>query len=943
MIPVSQEYDPGKNVDSTRAHAPATVAPPHGYLYSLDLSRIHRLLRPIKAKIAAIRLAIKTAPSFGYASTVATSSSIADNTSDSGEQSGDNGCALPHPQTARLRNGNARSIRARDVQDRHSRSTTTSQRLRDGNDMTMATNNSGEQSGADILLKRFQSSLVDQFKDVVEKVWWQPFCDDYGLPINTTPASATAMGLQPTTATLGVTCAFMVGRIVACLPEDDVATMETYYSIMPVYMRRFAVLEHLSELCLTQIPIQQLIEPLVGICVRYKADAQTLRLLQHLLTSQDNSYQLDYDWAYHHALQIGCGDAWVETLRRSSPSAFFTAGSFQSFLRHVSPNHRAVLIRTSFDIHMDEFVHSISERTRRSRTSHWTSMLIEDSFRSHEQHSENSVVPDQKSCVNGCDDVIDYMARQLFMPSELYTDGDVLRWYHMGLKEVALGLALHSLYIAVTESPESSKESTRVDEWTRILKRSASSDIRLSDFDVIVKSYSTLTQLNALALMLDAVGLYSISMRLINRMLRDFYALEKSTRKRLGHACHITKASLQAHLREVEQRRIEYADKDGWRYDEFLGDWVKQTPIVKKSGLVLNEGFLTSDIDEDDDFDLRTPTKSRDHGRYNISFNLDPRKYSGRGSSKDGLDDHTENEDQDNGPRPAADVIVLSDTTDYGEMSNDTRSDHPSEEDDDEEEEEEEEEEERHYSGMQQHGMASESEFGGISSEEDDLDPQPVRALRSKRRRTPSPFSPSPQKTRVTRSPFAKKRAQSYLVENVMPMSSGDDSMVSEYEDSRAITRSQLRSRTRSTRSSNAGSLKSGSVSKSAPLSRRSQRLHCVASKRDDTDDASDVSVDEHDDPQEQVSSGFEETMENEDVIESDASDRFAKEKHQTLDEQYSNYHSYSEDGFNDGEEDARHGESDEDVTITVYKEQLDSLVGPPLPLTEPDELAFWI
>lgn len=238
MIPVSQEYDPGKNVDSTRAHPPAGVAIPHGYLYPLDLSRIHRLLRPIKAKIAAIRLAIKTAPSFGYASAIATSSSIADNTSDSGEQSEELSASIPHPQTARLRNGIARSIGARDAQGRHSRSAATLQRQRDSHDLAMATNHSGEQSGADILLKRFQSSLVDQFKDVVEKVWWQPFCEDYGLPINTSPASPAAVVLPPARATLGVTCAFTVGRIVACLAEDDVSTMESYYGIMPAYMRR---------------------------------------------------------------------------------------------------------------------------------------------------------------------------------------------------------------------------------------------------------------------------------------------------------------------------------------------------------------------------------------------------------------------------------------------------------------------------------------------------------------------------------------------------------------------------------------------------------------------------------------------------------------------------------------------------------------------------------
>ncbi|KAF9961762.1 hypothetical protein BGZ72_002001 [Mortierella alpina] len=942
MIPVSQEFDPGKNVDSTRAHAPAKVAIPHGYLYSLDLSRIHRLLRPIKAKIAAIRLAIKTAPSFGYASAIATSTSIADNTSDSGDQSAEHSSSHAHPHKARLRNGEARSVRARDAQGRHSRSAVSLQRQRDSNDMTVAAGNSGEQSGADILLKRFQSSLVDQFKDVVEKVWWQPFCDDHDLPINTTPTSAAVMGFQPAKATLGITCAFMVGRRVACLPEDDVATMETYYSIMPAYMRRFAVLEHLSELCLNQIPIQQLIEPLVGVCVRYKADAQALRLLQHLLTSQDNSYQLDYVWAYHHALQIGCGDAWVEMLCRSGPAAFFTAGSFQSFIRQIAPTHRALLIRASFDIHMDEFVHSIYERTRRSRTSHWTTMLIEDSFRSHEQHSEISVT-DQESCANGCDDVIDYMAKLLFMPSELYTDGDVLRWYHLGLKEVALGLALHSLFIAVTESPElsePSKGSTKVEEWIRILKGSTSSDIRLSDFDVIVKSYCTLTQLNALALMLDAVGLYSLSMRLINRMLRDFYTLEKSSRKRLGHSCHVTKAGLQAHLREVEQRRIEYADKDGWRYDEFLGDWVKQTPVAKKNGLALNAGFPTSDVDDDDDFDLRTPTKSRGHGRYNISFNLDPHKYNGVGSGNDGFDEYTEDDDQDAGLQPSSDVIVLSDTTDYGEISNDTRSDHHSEEDDDDDGEEE---EERYDSEIQQYDRTSESEFAEESNEEDDRDVRPVALLRSKRRRTPSPFSPPSQQTSRTRGSLAKKRARSYVAENAVQLSSDDDSMVSEYEDSRSISRSQPRPRTRSTRSTLPAPFNFESVSNSAPLSRRSQRLHDVASKRDDTGSTSDDdNADEQDDNLEHASSGIEDTSGHEDINGSDASDRFADENNQTLDEHYSDYHSYSEEN-DDGEEDARHGESDEDVTINFYKEQLDSHVGAPLPLTEPDELAFWI
>lgn len=363
-----------------------------------------------------------------------------------------------------------------------------------------------------------------------------------------------------------------------------------------------------------------------------------------------------------------------------------------------------------------------------------------------------------------------------------------------------------------------------------------------------------------------------------------------------------------------------------------------------KTGLALNDEFLTSDINnDDDDFDLRTPTKSRAHGHYNISFNLGSTKYNRVGSGNDGFNDYTVDDDQDTGPKLDSDVIVLSDTTDYGGISNDTRSDHYSEKDDgvEEQAEEEEEEEERYDSGLEQYDRASESEFCGGSSEEEVQDSQPVLSLRSKRRRTPSPFSPPSQLTRTTRGSLAKRRTQSYLVENATQISSEDDSMVSEYEGSRSVSRSRTRPHTRSARISPVGPFNLGSVSKSAPLSRRSQRLRHVTSERGNTGNTSDdTSVDEQDDKQEHDTSGIEDTVDNENASESGASDRFAEEENQILDEHYNDYHSYSEEEIYDGEDD---GESDEDVTANFYKEQLASHVGAPLPLTEPDELAFWI
>ncbi len=336
----------------------------------------------------------------------------------------------------------------------------------------------------------------------------------------------------------------------------------------------------------------------------------------------------------------------------------------------------------------------------------------------------------------------------------------------------------------------------------------------------------------------------------------------------------------------------------------------------------------------------------------------------------DGFDDDAEHEfQQDIRPNLGSNVIVLSDTTDYGEMSNDTRSDHYSEEDDHEEEEEQEqqdeerddselqddmasesefEEQERQdeerYDSELQDDRASESEFDGGSSEEDVQDPQPVPSLRLKRRRTPSPYLPASQQTLMPRGTLAKKRARSHLSENARQLSSDDDSMVSEYEGSRSILRPQTRPLTRSTRSSQAVPLNPASASMSAPLSRRSQRLHHVASKRDITGDTSnDSSVYEQDDKQEHDAE-LEDTVERGCIRESDASNRSSDDENQIIDDNNGNYLSYSDEEYDEEEEEeGANGESDEDVTTNFYKEQLDSHVGAPLPLTEPDELAFWV
>ncbi|KAF9896367.1 hypothetical protein BX616_007595, partial [Lobosporangium transversale] len=278
----------------------------HGYLYTLDISRIQRLLRPIKAKLAALHLEIKSSPSLGLTPPL-TPSNVTDSTIESSstyesdydgnysiDDNSNNYQSFPqnHQKNPRHPMSFTRSSRnyylqqkqrqQQQQQDRCHRYVSSSpssppflRLILLGDETNPKGSKSDLQAKINGLVKRFQSSFQNQFKDVVEKVWWQPFCENHNLPFTSNENVFSEVGYTPcSTLTLGAISAFSIGRIVARIPDSNSILVERYYSVMPAYMRRFALLEHLVELCITQIPIGNLILPLVNICVRYRADYQ---------------------------------------------------------------------------------------------------------------------------------------------------------------------------------------------------------------------------------------------------------------------------------------------------------------------------------------------------------------------------------------------------------------------------------------------------------------------------------------------------------------------------------------------------------------------------------------------------------------------------------------------------------------------------------------------
>ncbi|KAG9065360.1 hypothetical protein KI688_002685 [Linnemannia hyalina] len=542
LIPPSQEFDPGTLQHRKDAHATmstqrtkttattpsSTAAPvPHRYQYPLDVPRIFRLLRPLKAKISAIELAIKSAPSYGY-TTINANSNNSNSSNNVVNGADDNRTTTTNTIDRRERyvRRSGRSSAQHEEQE------------------AAVTRSASAKSGRDLLIKRFQGSLTDVFKELFDKYWWRPICDDYDLPLNSSLSQVLSKGIKPSQYTLGMTCAFAVGRVIAGLPDDEAVLVDKYYSIVP----EFALLEHAA-----------------------------MHILEHLLVNQDETFQLDYRWAYIAASRVDSAEAWVKIWAQKAPVSFFISRQFSAHIREI-PQHGVTLIQASVRIHMNRISAGLPESTRRARSVRFAASLIEESLKVHERLAEGHGSVPQSTLVTRrekYDRGIEHLARILFEEHELEPES----WR----RSVALALTLHSLYGAVATSSESTTITDGMSSWVELLQKRATVGICASDFNVIVLAYGTLTNLNALALMLDAVGLYSLSMTLVDRMLADFYELEDASCHQLGYPCDVTIQSLKSFQKELEQREMQLNCDNGWIYDDVMETWVEMSPPAKKS------------------------------------------------------------------------------------------------------------------------------------------------------------------------------------------------------------------------------------------------------------------------------------------------------------------------------------------------------------------------
>ncbi|KAG0264466.1 hypothetical protein DFQ27_001203 [Actinomortierella ambigua] len=222
-----------------------------------------------------------------------------------------------------------------------------------------------------------------------------------------------------------------------------------------------------------------------------------------------------------------------------------------------------------------------------------------------------------------------------------------------GLEQVALALALHTLYLLFTadsQPPDAGEggASTMLD-WALLIDE-RTKELKDDDLDVVVRAFKTLPNLLVLVRVLDATELYSLAMTLLDRMIDDFSELKRKTSALLDNSDpqtnHITVRTLESMIDDIEQRRLAAAAASGWHYDYDLGHWAQQQKQEEAENSVKSaangSGSTTSrdrfisilsddDDDRGDDIDstrLRPITRSitRNGRRLSLFSSASPRK-----------------------------------------------------------------------------------------------------------------------------------------------------------------------------------------------------------------------------------------------------------------------------------------------------------------------------
>ncbi|RUS27180.1 hypothetical protein BC938DRAFT_483616 [Jimgerdemannia flammicorona] len=576
-------------------HAFETATP---YLYPIDCSKINRILRPLRAKLAALHRDFQSAPATFASAALKNEGS----TSEPDENQID--YHLSHrkrPKSASLKSTIPALVTS--SPRHHSKLKYGSRQFRpapqrlglDSFYSSLPNNLVKSTTGISITsadfrsskiampLRRHTNSLRDLVKDTVERLWWKPLCENSGLE-ETNGKNLMHPGAKRRVPSLVQLAAVVLGRQVEDVRRTkSEITQEGVDDIDNLY--REVDTEHYVQLCIQQVPLVDMLDPIVEVCVNMRAEQQALTLLSHIIMNRlTTHHSIDLFWIYHAAQAISKTDEVVRTLCNYLTFDLAKRQSFSQFVIFVPFRHAVELIRKAAHEIASELIfrrdttntrpghqssqsqHGQNLMVQRSRLASWGKLLMTRSITT--MYKMRPFI-DANSCWKGhfdepvfraCNDVLIAMAKDaakaaMKMP-ELMND-------------IAISLCLHGLNLEVFYRKRQVDEAdvlaggetdmTTLNEWVSLIRSLNEAATGIAShrtplqslngtsntshnhatsgkqyvfhgtipLDLVFNSYRKLQHLLDLARMLDKLELYSVCVRVLTKIINEYGTLKR--------------------------------------------------------------------------------------------------------------------------------------------------------------------------------------------------------------------------------------------------------------------------------------------------------------------------------------------------------------------------------------------------------------------------------
>ncbi|KAK9687431.1 hypothetical protein K7432_014794 [Basidiobolus ranarum] len=255
-------------------------------LYTLNLSKMQRMLRSFRSKLNAIINDAKSSPS-AFAAYVTEQSS------------------QKHKHTVRVTYGK-----------------------KNGKSMSVATSAKGGSFESTIM--KHEASLLEAYRHLLVKLWLVP--------------TKQAQEQKPKVPTLGMFASQALGKHLG--GEKNHEKIEKYYEIIPGHFRRHVLVAHLVQECKRHVRSYNFYRTLLEICVEHKLNLQVGELLDYLMEIRPLGLQQDFHYFYNAAAKSYCVPRMISKLKQIMSAEQFLRSGFTDYVTKLSSPYQAIELLT---------------------------------------------------------------------------------------------------------------------------------------------------------------------------------------------------------------------------------------------------------------------------------------------------------------------------------------------------------------------------------------------------------------------------------------------------------------------------------------------------------------------------------------------------------------------------------------------------------------------